>query len=530
MVCKDEVLLWFKDLDGHKRIDVLYELLNMCLPFEIRFMGLRIEELGKHTYQDFRAATIIANDVEKLTKDTSFNQGIFNETVRSRVLIYLPLLSSRNYNVAAWFYRKLLRTDHVEEYLVKDKGVDEQLNSEFLLLFTMALHHPAFSLEHKLFFSRVLVSLINIRENRISSKHTALGYPPGFGYPTQKPLEGQTIPVKVAASCGDAPALFHQPPGLLHLPFQPPFDLMMPLLNRPGIPCGAPEVIPFPAPSISPLVSQTASPCQSRSTSPHRTNTSRPPPPSQNLLQHPLNAPPPSIPPPPLSGAPPSNVDILPIPVAPPPPPPIDQLPQGAAAALGAFNSTPEDDPVRIVPGGHNHLADRLWSLPGQPNGIRFPTCLSKAQPFLVEQMQALNLEGENSLHRSNSSDASSPNSTPPGTPSMIPVAIQGLSREEPNPGSNVISVVTGPGAIIPDRTSPPPPFNNSSVPYSLPQPFATVPPNSPFQPRATPPGCFNCGALGHVGSECTSQNIEDITQKKTYQLEYTAPLPDPEK
>lgn len=186
MVCKEEVLLWFKDLDSYKRIDVLYELLNMCMPFELRFIGSCIEELGKDTYQELRGPSLTANDIEKLSKDVSLNQGILEEGVRHRVLIYLSLLSSRNYKVATWLYRKVLRTEYLEEQVLKDSGKDDGLNSEFLLLFTMALHHPAFTFEQKQFFSRIIAGLIELRENRISAKHSALGYPPGFGYPTQK--------------------------------------------------------------------------------------------------------------------------------------------------------------------------------------------------------------------------------------------------------------------------------------------------------------------------------------------------------
>lgn len=185
MVCKEEVLLWFKDLDSHNRIDLMYELLNMCLPFELRFFGSCIEELGKHTYLDLRAHTITANDLEKLSKDVSFNPGILDESVRHRIIICLSVLSSRNYSVANWFFMKLLRTDSIEEYL-KDKEHDEMLHSEFLLLYTMALHHPAFTFEHKQFFSKVLLNLVEYREYRVSAKHSVLGYPPGFGYPTLK--------------------------------------------------------------------------------------------------------------------------------------------------------------------------------------------------------------------------------------------------------------------------------------------------------------------------------------------------------
>lgn len=186
MVCKEEVLLWFKDLDSYKRIDVMYQLLNMCLPFEIRFLGSCIEEMGKHSFHELRGSTLTANDLEKLSKDVSLNQGILEETVRHRVLIYLSLISSRNYSVGSWLYKKLLRTEAIEEYIVKGQVTDEMLHTEFLLLYTMALYHPAFTFEHKQFFSKIVIGLNDIRENRVSAKHIALGYPPGFGYPTQK--------------------------------------------------------------------------------------------------------------------------------------------------------------------------------------------------------------------------------------------------------------------------------------------------------------------------------------------------------
>ncbi|CAH1109034.1 unnamed protein product [Psylliodes chrysocephalus] len=223
---------------------------------------------------------------------------------------------------------------------------------------------------------------------------------------------------------------------------------------------------------------------------------------------------------------------------------------------------------------------DSLWPQLGlinpdvKPNGIRFPPFvgnLGKIRPYLVEQMQAMNLEGENSLHQSNSSSNSSPNDTPPGTPANTPTTTpHGPGRGDTKPRSNGMSYGPSPGPpSMPDTQSPPPPnFSNSSVPYNFHQPFTTLPPNrsmfpynqtyrptftaqfpnyptdnnfpyslsyfpimysSQYQPR-TPPGCYNCGAPNHVGSECTSQNIEEITQKKTYVLDYNSPLPDSEK
>ncbi|KAJ8939252.1 hypothetical protein NQ318_015210 [Aromia moschata] len=192
-----------------------------------------------------------------------------------------------------------------------------------------------------------------------------------------------------------------------------------------------------------------------------------------------------------------------------------------------------------------------------KPNGIRFPHFVGR-KPFLVEQMHALNLDGENSLHHSNSSSNSSPNETPPGTP-------HGPGRGDAKPARLNGMPPFGPPASPPPP--PPPAFGSGSVPYSYPQQFAALPPNrsmfhynqayrpaftqypnyptdnfptyslpyipliysSPYAAR-TPPGCYNCGAPGHAGSDCTGQNIEEITQKKAYQLEYAAPLPDAEK
>lgn len=189
MVCKEDVLSWFKDLEGYRRIDVMYELLNMCVPFEVRFIGTCIEEIGKHSYQELRGPEVTANDIEKLSKDNSMLQGILDEHVRHRVLLYISLLSARNSKCASWYYRNVFRTDWLEEYIVKGNFKDENVQSELLLLFTMGLHHPAFSFEQKLFFGKMLSLLMEYKENRIAIKPSVYysSHPPGINvYSTQK--------------------------------------------------------------------------------------------------------------------------------------------------------------------------------------------------------------------------------------------------------------------------------------------------------------------------------------------------------
>ncbi|XP_044751062.1 extensin-2 isoform X1 [Coccinella septempunctata] len=585
MVCKEDVLLWFKDLDSYKRIDVLYDLLNMCLPFELRFLGSCVEEIGKHTYQELRGPALLANDYEKLTKDATLNQSLLDDTIRHRVLIYLSLLSSKNYTVANWLYKNFLRTECVEEFLLKTSVKSDNLLSEFLLLYTMALHHPAFTFEQKLFFGNLLNRLVEYKEhkNRFSPKPSMYGYPPGFGFPTFKAAnttDSSSIPIKanMTMSYGDLKV----PLASLHpmVPPQQPLDYTATIWNRPGVHCGAPEfqVPPFPPPpSISPLVSQAGTPTHSRSTSPHRTTTTV-------NVRMPLTARPPPAPLP--------NVDVMPPPVASVLPPlsqpvSIDPLPHSSLPPMFGANSADlklPDDELNQLPDAQ--LAETPWIPPRgivpdnlkPPNGLCYPPQYPHKMPvpYLIEQMQALNMEGENSLHHSNSSSNSSLNQSPPETPTVMP---HGPGRGPEKPRMNGIPPPPPSTTFINnlppmcDTTPPPPAFNNCTVPYtSYPATFNQMPPNrsifqyttqpycrphfsapfpnyqnsentippytvpyvsilysSPQFPPRHPTGCYNCGATGHIGQDCTAQNIEEITQKKAFSLDYNNAIRDAE-
>ncbi|CAH0557858.1 unnamed protein product [Brassicogethes aeneus] len=598
MVCKEEVLSWFKDLESYKRIDVLYNLLNMCLPFELRFLGSCVEEIGKHTYQELRGPEITANDYEKLSKDATFNQGLLEENVRHRVLLYLSLLSSRNYSVANFLYKKFLRTEHVDD-IVSGRVKDELLHSETLLLFTMALYHPAFTFDQKQFFSQILSHLIE-SNSTTAPKPSVYGYPPGFGYPSTKkgsPEIVSSVPVKSAPiMCYSDSTIHQQPPGLPHLPPQPPIEFIWNV--RPGFLCaGAPEVPPFPPPSASPQLSRTCSPSHSRSASPLRPANHPPPqhqqpphqqqhqqqPPSQQLQPVNVRLPPPpppervQPPPPPVVSAQPSQQECLPpsalmpspqhrrTPTVAAHPPPVVQM---QAEGLTQSSLPMYQNEVKLPDEEHPTLQEEKHMRSEHPwhtqyavqNGMRFP--LPKMRPFLAEHMQAMSLDGENSLHHSNSSSDSSPNRTPPGTPHPPPPAPclvgQKMRNGLPPPQYAVTTMCDA-------ASPPPPPYSNCSLPYTYqqfnrlggyaynsyrppfaagpPYPTATYPPptenfatfaqtipyvpliySSPFHPppsapRGTPPGCFNCGARAHQGADCALQSIEELT--KSFQLDF---------
>ncbi|XP_066246130.1 proline-rich protein 36 isoform X1 [Euwallacea similis] len=601
MVCKEEVLTWFKDLDSFKRIDILCELINMCLPFELRFLGSYVEETGKHSCQELRQQALSANDVDKLEKDPSLkNQTLYDENIRHRMLLNVSLLKSRNYNVANWYSKKFLRTDYVEELVGREK--DDVVQTELLLLFTMASRHPAFNFEHKQFYNRIVTQLYELRER--SSRFCTHRYPPGFEYPNvcRNIKAHDSIPFTMGVP------IMH-PPGL------PPHYMGHFRTTWPGMNCGAPpEIPPFShqaplqptLPPTSPLVS---SPNQSRSGSPR--SVSRPPTFSMvtsspsTATMPPVN--PPGVVPPghpaaittPLIMACPGTTGmstLVPIDALAPPAslgqsnqhsPILNQLKCASEPENDELNSTLKGEspqkgpPPKINPWMNSSLVNPEGK---QINGLRiahmFPPPVN-VRTSIADQMQPITDEGSH-YH---SSSSSSPLQTPPETPSN-------LAPTPPNRAPLEKNRVNGLPNFLPpfgDTTSPPPPaftfpaftpmghryFNNpgyrppvttvfgqfapNQAPFQGTQPsgpdsaapsyhtvfttpayvsvlYSSYPPNlqhppaAPVPPRNHPLGCYNCGASNHLGQECPQQNIDDITQKNTYSVDFSPGTSDTEK
>ena len=58
---KEEVLSWFRQQVAPTRIETLCALLECCLPFELRFAGTVLENLGRRDFHDLRDAEQRAN-------------------------------------------------------------------------------------------------------------------------------------------------------------------------------------------------------------------------------------------------------------------------------------------------------------------------------------------------------------------------------------------------------------------------------------------------------------------------------------
>ncbi|KAG5273874.1 hypothetical protein AALO_G00156570 [Alosa alosa] len=141
---REGVYRWFSVLSSAQRAEFLCGLLDLCVPIELRFLGSCLEDLARKDYHSLRDAEIKANNPADLANLTN----ITDEVVRSKLLISLALLSSDNREAAGVLFRTLTHIDTI----INNYGLqlnDGQTGEQFLLLFTMASNHPAFSFHQK---------------------------------------------------------------------------------------------------------------------------------------------------------------------------------------------------------------------------------------------------------------------------------------------------------------------------------------------------------------------------------------------
>ncbi|XP_034540871.1 zinc finger CCHC domain-containing protein 14 [Notolabrus celidotus] len=143
-VQREGVYRWFSYLTSAQRAEFLCGLLDLCVPIELRFLGSCLEDLARKDYHSLRDAEIRANN----PTDLAGLANITDEVVRSKLLVSLALLGSDNREGAGVLYRILTHIDTV----INNYGLslnDGRTDEQFLLLFTMASHHSAFSFHQK---------------------------------------------------------------------------------------------------------------------------------------------------------------------------------------------------------------------------------------------------------------------------------------------------------------------------------------------------------------------------------------------
>jgi len=147
MICKEELIFWFKNLESYKRIDIMCSLLNLCLPFELRFLGTCLEELGRRDAQDLRGVELRVNSPQEFVNDVgSFQSGQPTDMkIRRKMALYLALMRACNRTCVSELFKTLDRWGD-RDY---SKFSDGDPLQELLLVYTMATNHPVFSFEQR---------------------------------------------------------------------------------------------------------------------------------------------------------------------------------------------------------------------------------------------------------------------------------------------------------------------------------------------------------------------------------------------
>lgn len=157
---REGVYRWFSGLSSAQRAEFLCGLLDLCVPVELRFLGSCLEDLARKDYHSLRDAEIKANN----PADLALLANMTDEVVRSKLLVSLALLGSDNRAAAGVLFRTLTHVDTI----IHDYGLrlsDGRTGEQFLLLFTMAANHPAFSFHQKQVLRQQLAQIQEILQS-----------------------------------------------------------------------------------------------------------------------------------------------------------------------------------------------------------------------------------------------------------------------------------------------------------------------------------------------------------------------------
>ncbi|XP_054742615.1 uncharacterized protein LOC129247493 [Anastrepha obliqua] len=317
MICKKDVIQWFKELESYKRIDTMCTLLNMCLPFELRFLGTCLEELGRRDSQELRGMELRVNNPQDLATDmVACQKGEpTDKKIRRKMALYLALIRACNRTCVTEIFRTLDGWGDRDFLCMNDSDTLQEL----LLVYTMAANHPVFSFDQQCKCTQIFEK---IKENKLV-----------IDFQSQQP-QPQNLDQTLVHTQHQQEQRQHLPPShqeipqhvlhAMHIPGQPHPQILTPVNIMPHIPMTFPQgihkiiqadgtmqhpvpvdphmislnVIPtesnpifqptwqrmypqtveHPPQSASPMLSQQSSPSSSRTTSPSRNS-------SNNMMQ-----------------------------------------------------------------------------------------------------------------------------------------------------------------------------------------------------------------------------------------------------
>ncbi|CRK93674.1 CLUMA_CG007203, isoform A [Clunio marinus] len=158
-VSKEDLVTWFQKMQSYKRIDIMCTLLNLCLPFELRFLGTCLEELGRRDAQDLRGVELRVNNPQEFVNELgAFQKGLPNDTkIRRKMALYLALMRACNRTGVIELFKTLDRWGEFDFTQFSDGDPLKEL----LLVYTMAANHPVFSFEQRLKCGEIYSKIIS---------------------------------------------------------------------------------------------------------------------------------------------------------------------------------------------------------------------------------------------------------------------------------------------------------------------------------------------------------------------------------
>jgi hypothetical protein len=219
MICKDDLVTWFKNLESYKRIDVMCTLLNLCLPFELRFLGTCLEELGRRDAQDLRGVELRVNNPQEFVTDiSSFATGQPTELkMRRKMALYLALMRACNRTGVNDLFKTLDRWGDRDF----TKFSDGDPLQELLLVYTMATNHPVFSFEQRIkcgeIYSKILSSKAHLNQQQSSSASSPITSPlSSSSFIVQQPQHQPASPPPFQSANTFQPTQSVPPPQLIN--------------------------------------------------------------------------------------------------------------------------------------------------------------------------------------------------------------------------------------------------------------------------------------------------------------------------
>lgn len=168
MVCIDEVVAYFKSLKSYERLWMMCRLQSHCLPIELRYLGTCLDNLSKRDIHILKKLELEANDPANVSEVTC--KCICDKTVRAAVIKYLSVLNSNSTKCSELIYKALTNDEGLKRIFKCPKAFfnDKNAFEELMVLYTLAVNHPAFLFEQKTQLDCIFNCIKSEKEKQLS--------------------------------------------------------------------------------------------------------------------------------------------------------------------------------------------------------------------------------------------------------------------------------------------------------------------------------------------------------------------------